>query len=184
MFRRIPLIFLFMLVATIGAVPVLAQVQEHCVLQLIPGGGSISQGCFATQAEAMEAATGAVLRLESSVSLQDVDEAIQQYNQDNLIPRATYVIAILYDWTNYQSSSLTLTSTISTGCQYTGYATDFSPTWNDRIESGIGYLDCNYLLMYENTGTTGSLNPCASPCSTFGLLNNQGSSIKLQRTYP
>src|SRR5678816_321214 len=99
-------------------------------------------------------------------------------------PLTDYVVAVLYDDQNFQNTSLTLTSTISTGCLSTGYANNMPGGWDNRVESGIGYLSCNYILMYENTGTSGSFNPCTSSCASFGLLNNQGSSYKLQRTYP
>lgn len=167
MFRRnkVSVLFTIMLLTLTASLPVFSQEsEEHCVVQMTPGGGSIFGECFSTPQEA--------------------DQAIQEYNVDGISSRSVYVIALLYDWTNYQNSSLTLTSTISTGCQSTGYGADFTSTWNDRLESGIGYLDCNYILIYENAGASGSLNPCASPCSSFGLLNNQGSAFKLQRNYP
>jgi len=194
--NRVLLFFVVVLLAFSGSSSVLAKGSpEHCVEQAIPGGGSIFKGCFFTRAEALASATNGGIQVSSSADLQTVDRAIKDYNARNLSsqsltpsggirPQTTYVIGIFYDWTNWQSSSITFTTTVSTGCQSASYGNNFSATWNDRTESAIGYINCNYTIPYEHIGFTGSLNPCASPCSSFGALNNAGSSWRLTKTWP
>lgn len=160
-----------------------------------PGGGSTYRGCFSTQAEALSAATNGGIKIPASASFKQMDDAIRQYNAGKLAvqsltpagivrPQTNYVIGIFYDWTNFQSNSLNMVTTVSTGCLGASYGDNFPAGWNDVTESARGYINCNYTIPYENTGFGGSLNPCAQPCADFGALRNVGSSWRLKKTWP
>jgi hypothetical protein len=106
--------------------------------------------------------------------------------------RSSTVIAIMYDIVNYAGNSITHTAASSSGCLIGSYGVpDYTQNpypgygnWNDKIESSVDYANCNVTVVYEHTNYAGSLNPCASPCSTMGLLNNNVSSNIIRYSYP
>lgn len=183
--------------------PALAQDEGsyHCV-DRIPYEGSkdpiVYLGCYPTLAEAIRVATSGTVSLSDNATIDEVDSALRTLEADQLASRGSSdllcctVFAILYDWTNYQSSSITHTTTSPSGCALGNlnnpdYSLNPHPgggNWDNKIESAIIYANCNYAVMYENINYGGSLNPCASPCSTFGLLNDKGSSASFRTSYP
>jgi hypothetical protein len=186
-------IFGLLLLILVSSISVAAQEARHCIVQLLPNeAGSLELGCFSTLSEALSFVTQSNVQLPEQASPQAISAVVNNYNQRpantnnsrNVSIASTYVLAIIYDWTNYQNSSHTLLSTISTGCQSSNYSINLIDAWDNRAESGIGYIDCNYLVMYDTDTLSGSLNPCLSPCSSFGLLNNNGESMRLRKTYP
>lgn len=179
----IPIFILLLVTASASA-----QGSRHCVTELIPGGGSIERGCFETLVESIEVASNGAIKLAPSATFAEIDQQLN--NQTNGIQRSqpffgggvartSYVIAIAYDYMNQGGDSRILTSTLSTGCQGTGYTWTMEAGWDNRVESAVGYINCNNFKMYENANATGAQVTCVSPCASFGLLNNQGSRMDI-----
>lgn len=97
----------------------------------------------------------------------------------NASQQSSYVMGIVYDWRNFGGASYTLTSTIATGCATTSFTWVPSSTWDNRVESAQGYANCDTFHMWQNSNQSGANIVCASPCSTFDVLNNQGSRLEL-----
>lgn len=181
---------IFLLSLLIVMAPAVAQGEKYCVTELQDGGGSVERGCFGSLAEAVLVATGGVVTAPSDATDADIVQLLRR--QESLsadrIPqspnlggaRASYVIAIAYDWTNYGGDQQVLTSTLSTGCLGTSYNWTMPPAWDNRVESAQGFANCNNFTMFENADTSGARVDCASPCASFGLLNNQGSRMNIK----
>lgn len=180
----IPLVILLLVVA-----PSSAQGNQHCVIELIPGGDSIERGCFKTLVESIEFATNGAITFAPSATFAEIDQQLRnqtsrlqrsQSSFDGPVIQSSYVIAIAYDGTNYGGSSIALLSSISTGCLTTSYTWTMPSNWDNRVESAHGYANCNNFVMYENADTSGAQISCASPCASFGLLNNHGSRMDVK----
>jgi hypothetical protein len=95
--------------------------------------------------------------------------------------QSTVLVGRLWDGQN-QSGTLLVNRYESVGCSSsTGYGNlDLTLSGiNDRAESGSGYNGCNKLRVYEHINHGGATLTCSPSCNSFGVLNNQVSSYKL-----
>jgi hypothetical protein len=119
----------------------------------------VDRGCYDSTSAALSA-TGATL------------------DSNGLAPTATVVIGIEWDNTGYSGANVIYE--VSGGCTSTrtwvlSYVGD---TWNDRFASGKGYAHCNKNKKFEHANFGGAVLVCTPNCSTYGVLNNEVSSLK------
>ncbi|MEO6088698.1 MAG: hypothetical protein ABIQ18_36870 [Umezawaea sp.] len=131
--------------------------------------------CFNSQGEMIEFATGGRIsrteiehgRLASLAELSpDFSEA------------GNPLLGILYDYTNFEGSSLIFYGENGSGC-YGGVTygwRNVGPAWNDEFSSGQSFSNCGHEV-YEHAGYDGARSGTATLFYSYGLLNEQVTSV-------
>jgi len=135
---------------------------EHC----IANEGESSIQCFATEAEALKAASGGRIQLapgQTSSTLSD----------DELFAPDSSVLAILYEHASYSGATLTIYG------DYCGVWNNMSGGWND-ITSSVRTSSCG-ILLYVDANLGGTSLWVAYPGTSYvgDAMNDKASSWKI-----
>jgi hypothetical protein len=147
--------------------------------------GLMAVGCQPTFATTPEPVADVVSTPYCSLNL-DTKEEVCADSEAELVakkgkqPRATYILAKMYDHADYGGSYLEVTA--SNACD-TNSDIDYSipnvgSTWNDRISSWRGYAQCQ-IRIYENASFGGASYGAYTNSSYVGAaMNDRTTSIR------
>lgn len=154
---------------------------KHCVIIIEPlqPGQTTSKTsepqCFATFAEALAFVTNGAVVVPQDFRPDDLTDEILAATTDT-------VVGIEYIDANFLGSSLTWGTPNSNGCSDgTVYQSNVPNDWNDKISSARAFQGCNSFLHYANANYSGSTHQCAPNCATMSVMNDQTSSVRLNR---
>lgn len=132
-----------------------------------------AQQCFGSEAAfeaAVEVQTGTDVVREGEVAAR---------SSSGVTLLATYVIAEFYTGTSYSGTKYNITSTSNTICTTgAGKQGNFGAGPNNNIESSKTYYSC-VGRVFDGANQTGSYSILYTSITTFGALNNLGSSYIL-----
>jgi hypothetical protein len=155
---------------------------HNCVARATPLGSSRAPtfSCYATFAQAVNAATGGRVRLPASATPRSTTP--DEINARTDAPNTTYVLSIDWTSTNYGGNSLTWTQTSKCG---SFQASSMPSGWNDAVKSVAAYSGCANTLFQNNNfgGSTYKIRKDGSS-SNLGSFNDQASSETWCPTYP
>jgi len=160
---------------------------QHCVATLEP----VRQGatrskvagfeCYPSFSEAIFAATEGAVWLapdeERSTGLERLEQELQRMDK-SLATKATFVIAIDFQNSNFQGASLTWTGTGACSASLSFSASSMPSGWNDVVSSTRGFSNCNHNKIFENNNFGGAQQTCTPNCSSLGAMNDKTSSRK------
>jgi hypothetical protein len=184
----------FVLVLALQALPLaaaspddLASSDRHCVaaLERVKPGKAAARSqrleCFPTFSDAIYHATEGRVFLPDGLDLKDQldllgTELKAETESATVIAPATFVIAIDYEDSGFDDSTLTWTTpepcTALSGWQVTSMPSG----WNDQVGSTQGFSDCNRNILYEHINFGGAVLTCSPTCSNLGSMDDETSS--------
>jgi hypothetical protein len=171
-----------------GTASASASMPLHCAYLLVPIGpgseaGSISAmpveiGCYSSASDAIYAGTGGEMVPEQLAG----DNLTQGTLDAYATPLASdYLLGREFDGTNYCciAAGQYVEYFASSGCGPTVWqVANVGAGWNDRFESGKGFSGCDHNKKFENENFGGAVLTCTPNCSTYGVLNNQVTSLR------
>lgn len=138
--------------------------------------------CFRSFAEAVSHASGgrvsraAVTRAESPAELRALlveSGAVSTPGRAATDP----LLGIHYDYTRWRGGSMTVYATSGSGCYDVTYGAGYVGNyWNDDLESGYSYSNCDHQV-FEHYNYAGARSATVGGFGTYELLNNEVSSI-------
>ena len=168
--------------ASASVAPTRLPTGHNCVARAVPLSSSQAPKftCYATFAQAVNAATRGRVRLPASATPQSVTP--DEINAGIDAPNTTYVLSIDWANTNYGGPSLTWTQTSQCG---SFQASSMPSGWNDAVKSVAAYSGCANTLFQNNNfgGSTYKIKKNGSS-SNLGSFNDQASSETWCPTYP
>jgi hypothetical protein len=151
--------------------------------------------CFNSPQELVSHITNGAVELPDNATQAQIYTAIREHNRNLDISRAstldsggvvafnTYVLAILYDWANWNSAGGYLYVTASYNCLAGNFAVyDIGGTysgWDNRVESANLESNCDVGYWYEHNNLGGDWSYCLEPCYGIGSVANKMSSFVL-----
>ncbi len=182
----------FVLVLALQALPLaaaspndLAGSDRHCVAALErvkPGKAAAkiqSLECFPTFSDAIHHATEGRVFLPDGLDLKDQLDLLGtelEAQSDMVVTQNSFIIAIDYEDSGFDDSTLSWTATApcteSSGWQ----ATSMPSGWNDQVGSTRGFANCNRNVLYEHINFGGSVLTCFPNCSNLGAMDDETSS--------
>jgi hypothetical protein len=135
----------------------------------------VSSICFDSFAAAFRHMT----RGRVSVSSDLRPEQVTQQMVD-AAPETVVVLGTDWNWPNYSTSSWSVNWEASSTCTpslawQVSYVGD---SYNDKFSSAKSYGGCHNFHHYENGGYGGAVQTCSPNCQSFGIMDNQTSSLK------
>lgn len=158
---------------------------RHCV-QSVSEGGKEATGkqpvappqCFASFSEAISFATGGSVVIPDNLDLEQqlhvLGDSLASVAQEKVVD--TVVIAVDFNYKNYNAGTLTWTSGSNCSAGSYKYANSMPKHWDNKVSSTKGYGNCGDNIVFENTNRSGASRTCTANCSDLGALANEVSS--------
>lgn len=158
---------------------------RHCVAALgSAGAGSAASAvqsfeCFPSFSKAIYHATDGRVFLPEGLDLKgqldQLDAELRAVPTKNLT-KATFIVAIDYEDSGFDDSTLSWTSP-EPCTEFAGrQATSMPSGWNDQVGSTQGFSNCNRNVLFEHINFGGSVLTCFPNCSNLGAMDDETSS--------
>lgn len=163
-----------------SAAPRSAGQGNHCTYRLehISADSSeariVAKTCFSSFADSFRYATRGQVTVPDSLTPDQVSQSMVPNALDSVV-----VLGTDWDRANYSSLGASINWEAPTSCttSQSWTVSYVGNTWNDRIGSAKSYGGCHKFHHWEHGSYGGAVQICQPNCSTFGVMDNQTSSL-------